>query len=64
MVRAPRSVNGLAWEILFFLKNSDPKELAGRILGSEFQERRGLGWSPVEHPAQGIFGGRDAQEGD
>jgi hypothetical protein len=32
MVIAPQPVNGLAPEILFFLKELDPEEFGGRIL--------------------------------
>src|SRR3954451_17876896 len=55
MVRALRTVNGLAVEILFFLKKMDAKELAGRILGRQFKERRSLRRSPVEDPGQSSF---------
>jgi hypothetical protein len=38
MVIPPQTVNGLAPEILFFVKKIDAKEFAGRILGGERKE--------------------------
>jgi hypothetical protein len=35
MVIAPQPVNGLAPEILFFLKKLDPKEFGDRILSGQ-----------------------------
>jgi hypothetical protein len=51
MVRALRTVNGLAVEILFFLKKMEAKQFADGILNREFKERRSLRWSPVKDPA-------------
>lgn len=55
MVSALRTVNGLAVEILFFLKKMDPKQFADGILARGFKERRSLRWSPVKDPGQRIF---------
>ena len=42
MVITIPTVNGLAAEILFFLKKLDAKQFAGRILSREMEERRSL----------------------
>jgi len=53
MVKALQTVNGLAWEIRIFLKNSNPKQFGGGILRHELEERpRG----PSRSPPSG-FGG-------
>ena len=62
MVIASQPVNGLALEILFFLKELDPKEFEGRILSGELKERRSLGWSPIQDAAEGVFAGRNAED--
>src|SRR3954471_8232293 len=48
MVKPPQTVNGLAPEILFFLKEMDAKDLRGGILGRELEIGRRLCGSPVE----------------
>src|SRR5437016_11627155 len=62
MLSAPQPVNGLAPEILFFLKKTDAKEFAGRILGGEIKKWRGLGWGAVQDPAEGVFRCRNAED--
>ena len=62
MVSAPQPVNGLAPEILFFLKKMDAKEFAGLILGGELKEWRGLGWGAVQDAAERVFGCRNAED--
>jgi hypothetical protein len=52
MVKPPQTVNGLAWEIRIFLKNSNPKQFRGENLGRELEDARG----PVEDAADGVFG--------
>ena len=56
MLSASQPVNGLAREILFFLKKMDAKEFAGLILGGELKKWRGLGWRTIQDPAEGAFG--------
>jgi len=51
MVSSPRPVNGLAWEILFFLKNSNAKRFEGGNLGSELTESRKRGGRSFQRSA-------------
>ena len=55
MVIAVYAVNGLAPEILFFVKKMDAKQFARGILRGELEERRGLRWSPIEHAPEPVF---------
>ena len=55
MVMPVYAVNGLAPEILFFVKKMDAKQFAGGILGGELEKRRGLRWSAVEHAPERVF---------
>jgi len=63
MVIPNQPVNGLAPEILFFLKKMDAKQFAGGILGRELTKWRRLRRGLVEHTAEGILGdgSRDAR---
>ena len=61
MVSALRTVNGLAVEILFFLKKLDAKQFADGILGRQFKERGSLRRSPVKDPGQRIFWSGNAE---
>ena len=63
MVSALPTVNGLAAEILLFLKKVDAKQFAGWILSGELKEARSLRWGPIEQATEGIFGRRDADDG-
>ena len=56
MVIPSLPVNGLAPEILFFVKKMDAEEFGGRIGSGELKEWRSLGWSAVQDAAEGIFG--------
>ena len=58
MVIPNQPVNGLAPEILFFLKKMDAKQFAGGILGRELKKWRSLRRGPVEHTAEEILGGQ------
>jgi hypothetical protein len=62
MITAPQPVNGLAPEILFFLKEMNVKEFAGRVLARELKKGRSLGWRPVQDTAEGIFGRWNAED--
>jgi chemotaxis protein CheY-P-specific phosphatase CheC len=48
MVITIPTVNGLAPEILFFVKKLDAKQLADRILGGELEEPPGLALDQTE----------------
>src|SRR5436190_3067230 len=55
MVMAVYAVNGLAAEILFFMRKIDAKQFRRGILGRELEKRRSLCWSPIEHAPERIF---------
>ena len=62
MVSALRTVNGLAVEILFFLKKMDAKQLRGGILSRELEEGRSLRRRPIQDPPERIFRSRNPKE--
>src|SRR2546430_16849164 len=63
MVSALQPVNGLAWEILFFLKNSNPEEFAGRILDGKLEKWRGLTRRAGQGAGERAFRGGDRRTG-
>ena len=62
MVILSLPVNGLAPEILFFVKKMDAEEFAGRILGDELKDCRPPGWCAAQNAAERVFGGGNAED--